>query len=162
MIRPCPLLPALLLTLLLTAPCLAAAPASTPMDESALRSRLAEQDRLVAEQQKKIEQLEAKVGLPSTPSSWAWFLVGLVGEGVFFMRFVVQWWASERSKRTVVPLLFWNLSLLGTALVLAYAVYLVSWVFILAYSLNIFLYVRNLIIAKRHPEAEALAEKTSE
>jgi len=118
--------------------------------------------RQIAEQERKIVLLEAKVGTPSTAIGWTWFFVGLIGEGVFFLRFVVQWWASERQKRTVVPMAFWHLSLIGTALVLAYAFFIFNYVFILAYSLNIFLYLRNLYIAKRSPEAQALMEKESE
>jgi lipid-A-disaccharide synthase-like uncharacterized protein len=120
-------------------------------DVAALRKQVAEQER-------KIVQLEAKVGMPSTAVGWTWFLIGLVGEGVFFLRFVVQWWASERQKRTVVPMAFWHLSLAGTALVLAYAVFVINPVFILAYSLNIFLYLRNLYIAKRQKEPLATSD----
>lgn len=108
----------------------------------------------IADQERKIVQLEAKVGLPSTMTGWTWFVIGLIGEGVFFLRFVVQWWASERKNRTVVPMMFWHLSLAGTALVLAYAVFVINPVFILAYSLNIFLYVRNLYIARHSGEAQ--------
>jgi len=100
--------------------------------------------------------------LPTSPMMWFWFVVGMVGEFVFFLRFVVQWWASERSKRTVVPIAFWHLSLIGTGMVLAYALYRIDPVFILAYGLNIFLYVRNLIIAKRQPALAGLMEKESE
>ncbi len=99
---------------------------------------------------------------PDNLAEAIWVTVGFVGQFIFFLRFVVQWLASERQKRTVVPIAFWYLSLGGTVLVLSYAVHKVDPVFIMAYSLNIFLYVRNLIIAKRHPEAEAVAEKTSE
>ena len=97
-----------------------------------------------------------------TPADLVWFLVGMIGEGVFFLRFVVQWIASERKKRTVVPVVFWHLSLLGTFMVLAYAIRQVDPVFMLAYSLNMFIYVRNLSIARAHPEREVVAEKTSE
>ena len=100
--------------------------------------------------------------IPKSSTEWFWVITGLVGEFVFFMRFVVQWIASERRKRTVVPKVFWHLSLIGTALVLAYALYRIDPVFILAYGLNIFIYVRNLIIAKRNPAQEAIAEKVSE
>jgi lipid-A-disaccharide synthase-like uncharacterized protein len=96
------------------------------------------------------------------PSDVIWFLVGMAGEGVFFLRFVVQWIASERQKRTVVPVVFWHLSLVGTFMVLAYAIRQMDPVFMLAYSLNVVIYIRNLSIAKAHPEKEALAEKTSE
>lgn len=100
--------------------------------------------------------------MPKNTLETVWMLVGLAGQFTFFLRFVVQWIASERKKRTVVPLAFWYLSLAGTVLVLAYALYKKDPVFILAYSLNIFLYVRNLIIAKRNPAQEALMEKESE
>lgn len=128
----------------------AAAPADTALtnptdpDTAALQARIRQQELRIA-------QLETKVGLPTSPIAWTWFLVGMIGEAVFFMRFVVQWYASERKKRTVVPMAFWYLSLAGTALVLAYAVFVINPVFILAYSLNVFLYVRNLIIARRNP-----------
>ena len=121
-------------------------------------ARVAELEAQVAEQQAHIDRLEltaAKVGLPPLEDwslhlgLWAMFLIGLAGEGVFFLRFVVQWYASEKRKQTVVPLLFWHLSLIGTFMVLAYAIYIINWVFILAYSLNVFLYVRNLSIARR-------------
>jgi len=118
--------------------------------------------RRLDQQERKIVQLEAKVGVPSTLKGWTWFVIGFVGEFVFFLRFVVQWWASERKKRTVVPMAFWYLSLIGTALVLAYAVFLISPVFILAYSLNIFIYVRNVIIARRQPAAAMVMEKEAE
>jgi lipid-A-disaccharide synthase-like uncharacterized protein len=100
--------------------------------------------------------------IPQDATTLVWFLVGMVGEGVFFMRFVVQWIASERKKKTVVPTIFWHLSLLGTFMVLAYAIYRMDPVFMLAYSLNMIIYVRNLSIAKANPAREAVAEKTSE
>jgi lipid-A-disaccharide synthase-like uncharacterized protein len=100
--------------------------------------------------------------IPKDPATLAWFLVGMIGEGVFLMRFVVQWIASERKKKTVVPMVFWHLSLAGTFLVLAYAIYRMDPVFMLAYSLNMIIYVRNLAIARAQPAREAAAEKTSE
>ncbi|HAU36101.1 MAG TPA: hypothetical protein DCX07_00090 [Phycisphaerales bacterium] len=100
--------------------------------------------------------------LPITLAAWLWFVVGFGGEFVFFLRFVVQWLASERHKRTVVPMAFWHLSLVGTAMVLAYAVYRIDPVFILAYSLNVVIYVRNLYIARNNPALQAVMEKESE
>ena len=100
--------------------------------------------------------------MPQTAFGRAMFLIGFVGQFVFFMRFVVQWLASERAKRTVVPIAFWHLSIFGTVMVLIYAFSRSDPVFILAYGLNIFLYVRNLVIARRHPELALVAEKDSE
>lgn len=100
--------------------------------------------------------------LPDGAHAWVWFVIGMTGEVVFFFRFVIQWWASERRGRTVVPMSFWYMSLIGTLGVLAYALYRVDPVFILAYSLNILIYVRNMHIARRGPLAELVAEKSSE
>lgn len=75
-----------------------------------------------------------------------WELVGFVGQGVFFGRFVVQWLASERKKRTVVPVAFWYLSLLGGFITLLYAIHVGRLVFIVAFSLSSLIYIRNLVI----------------
>jgi lipid-A-disaccharide synthase-like uncharacterized protein len=141
---------ALAATVLLSWSTALAQPASPPQpasgsDVQALQERIRQQELTIS-------RLEARVGLPSSLLAWTWFLVGMVGEAVFFMRFVVQWWASERKKRTVIPMAFWHLSLIGTALVLTYALFVQNLVFILAYSLNVFLYVRNLILARRSLE----------
>jgi len=111
-----------------------------------------------------LEQMLQKLlmRIPHDPASIAFFAIGMVGEFVFLMRFVVQWIASERQKKTVVPMVFWHLSLVGTFMVLAYAIYQMDPVFMLAYSLNMVIYVRNLSIARAHPALESAAEKTSE
>ena len=47
-----------------------------------------------------------------------WLGVGLLGQGMFFSRFLVQWLASEKAGRSVFPMAFWYLSLSGGALLL--------------------------------------------
>jgi len=79
-----------------------------------------------------------------------WDVVGFVGQGVFMSRFLVQWWASEKKKRTVVPVSFWYLSLLGAFITLLYSIHVGRLVFIAAFSLSSFLYVRNLYIYYGH------------
>jgi len=76
----------------------------------------------------------------------SWVIFGLLAQFVFFMRFVVQWYASEKEKKTVVPVSFWYLSLAGTVMILIYSIQRRDIVFILASSLNFFLYLRNLQI----------------
>jgi lipid-A-disaccharide synthase-like uncharacterized protein len=78
-----------------------------------------------------------------------WALVGFIGQALFTARFVVQWLASEKAGRSVVPIHFWVLSLFGTWLVLAYAIYRADPVFILAYAFNTIVYVRNLMLIRR-------------
>ena len=81
-------------------------------------------------------------------------LVGWLGNAVFSARFVVQWYATEKKKQVVVPTAFWWLSLAGSGLLLAYALfYKHDAVFIFAYAFTWIPYVRNLIIHRRHAEA---------
>ena len=83
-----------------------------------------------------------------------WKLLGWLGNLVFFSRFIVQWHATEKHKRVVVPPVFWWLSLAGSLLLLAYAVfYKRDSVFIFAYAFTWIPYIRNLIIHHRHLEA---------
>jgi len=86
-----------------------------------------------------------------------WAIVGFLGQALFTARFVVQWIASERQKRSVIPIEFWLLSLGGTWLVLAYAIYRADPVFILAYAFNTLVYVRNLMLLRK--ERQALREQ---
>jgi len=83
-----------------------------------------------------------------------WKVVGWMGNVVFFSRFFVQWYATEKLKRVVVPLAFWWLSLAGSLLLLSYALfYRHDSVFIFAYAFTWIPYIRNLIIHRRHEEA---------
>lgn len=86
-----------------------------------------------------------------------WYLFGFFGQFVFFMRFVVQWIASERKKQSVVPLAFWYISLAGSLLTIVYAVHIKDPVFTAAFCLNILIYIRNLhlIHGKPKPPAES-------
>lgn len=75
-----------------------------------------------------------------------WLVFGFLAQFVFFLRFVVQWYASEKAKKTVVPVEFWYLSLGGTTMIWLYSIHRRDLVFIAASSLNFFLYLRNLYI----------------
>jgi lipid-A-disaccharide synthase-like uncharacterized protein len=82
-----------------------------------------------------------------------WKGIGLTGNAVFFSRFYVQWYASEKTGRVVVPAIFWWLSLTGTFLLLSYAIRQRDPVFILAYAFSWIPYMRNLVIHNRHEKA---------
>jgi lipid-A-disaccharide synthase-like uncharacterized protein len=87
-----------------------------------------------------------------------WAGVGLLGQGVFTARFLVQWIASERKRETVMPVAFWWLSLVGGLITLTYAIHLGSLAFTLGQSLGLFVYIRNLMLAGK---ARRLAAKRS-
>ena len=77
--------------------------------------------------------------------SWdGWIALGFIGQGLFTMRFLVQWIASERAKKSVIPLSFWFFSIGGGAMLFAYALYRRDPVFILGQGLGLFIYARNL------------------
>ncbi len=73
-----------------------------------------------------------------------WLAVGLFGQALFSARFLVQWIASERRKRSVVPHAFWYFSIGGGLTLLAYAIYRRDPVFILGQGAGLFVYARNL------------------
>jgi lipid-A-disaccharide synthase-like uncharacterized protein len=82
-----------------------------------------------------------------------WKLIGWTGNAVFFSRFFVQWYASEKKGRVVVPAAFWWLSLTGTLLLLTYAMRKRDSVFIVAYLFSWIPYLRNLVIHHRYEKA---------
>ena len=72
-----------------------------------------------------------------------WVLLGFVAQFFFTMRFLVQWIASERAKRSVVPIAFWFFSLFGGALLLVYAISRQDPVFIAGQAMGLVIYIRN-------------------
>ena len=90
-------------------------------------------------------------------SSWVefwWVVVGLSGQAMFSMRFILQWIASERAGRSTVPVAFWYFSIAGGLILLAYALYRQDPVFVLGQGMGILIYSRNLwlIHAERRRE----------
>ena len=84
----------------------------------------------------------------------SWNVVGWTGQAVFFSRFIVQWYATEKKKQVVVPDAFWWLSIIGALILLFYGVfYDKHYVVIFGYAFSWIPYVRNLIIHHRHKEA---------
>ena len=78
-----------------------------------------------------------------------WLGIGFLGQGIFFMRWVVQWLASERRAESRVPIAFWYMSLFGGLITLAYAIYRRDPVFIAGQSVGSFVYLRNLMLIYR-------------
>ncbi|MCD8566507.1 MAG: lipid-A-disaccharide synthase N-terminal domain-containing protein [Alphaproteobacteria bacterium] len=89
----------------------------------------------------------------SFESQTIWLIIGLLGQGLFFMRFLVQWLATERAKKSVVPDLFWYFSLGGGAVLLAYAIHRQDPVFILGQGLGLLIYLRNIHFVKKAKNA---------
>src|ERR1043166_1095524 len=82
-----------------------------------------------------------------------WKVIGWLGNVVFFSRFFVQWYATQRRKQGGVPAAFWWVSLTGSLLLLIYSLRQRDSVFIFAYAFTWIPYIRNLVIHHRHRNA---------
>jgi len=78
-----------------------------------------------------------------------WIAIGFLGQACFFSRFLVQWIASERAGRSLIPRAFWYFSIAGGAIILSYALWRRDPVFILGQSMGVFVYLRNLVLLRR-------------
>ena len=76
-------------------------------------------------------------------------VIGFIGQGLFSMRFIIQWIASEKAGRSVIPFSFWIFSLGGSVLLLTYAIYRKDPVFILGQAPNVLIYSRNIYLLKK-------------
>ena len=73
-----------------------------------------------------------------------WLALGFLAQALFTARFLVQWIASERAGRSVIPVAFWFFSIGGGLLLLVYALYRRDPVFIAGQAFGVFVYARNL------------------
>ncbi len=78
-----------------------------------------------------------------------WVGIGVVGQAFFGMRILLQWIATERQQRSVVPLSFWLFSVAGAITLLSYAIYRLDPVFIIAEVMGLLIYARNLCFIRR-------------
>ena len=82
-----------------------------------------------------------------------WLVLGFTAQALFSARFIVQWIASEKAKASIIPVLFWYLSIVGGGLLLAYAIHIKDPVFIIGQAFGFMIYGRNLyFIRKSHKQ----------
>lgn len=87
-----------------------------------------------------------------------WLVIGFLGQAIFSARFLAQWIASEKRRASVVPVVFWWLSLFGGLTLLSYAIHRLDPVIIVGQSTGVFIYVRNLMLVaqgRRRVRAES-------
>lgn len=84
-----------------------------------------------------------------TTAEKIWVAAGLAGQAFFTGRFLVQWIATEKHKKSVVPGSFWYFSIIGSLILLAYAIHRRDPVFILGQSFGMTVYLRNLHFVRR-------------
>jgi lipid-A-disaccharide synthase-like uncharacterized protein len=81
--------------------------------------------------------------------------IGFAGQGLFAMRFIVQWLTSEGQGRSVIPIAFWYFSIGGGAVLLLYAIWRQDPVIICGQGLGLFIYLRNLFLIHKSHKASA-------
>ena len=81
--------------------------------------------------------------------TWFWIAVGVVGQGLFACRFIIQWLTTERRKESVIPVAFWYLSVAASLLMFASFIQLRDWIFALGIATTLPIYTRNLWIIHR-------------
>lgn len=89
-----------------------------------------------------------------TMSDSAWLALGLGGQALFSMRFLVQWISSEREGRSVLPSAFWYLSIAGSLTLLAYALHRRDVVFTIGQSAGVLIYARNLQLMRPRRQSD--------
>jgi lipid-A-disaccharide synthase-like uncharacterized protein len=80
-------------------------------------------------------------------------IVGAVGQLALNLRFVYQWYYSEKVQESSFPYGFWQISVWASVLVIFYALFhpVLGFdpVLLLSQSLGIIVYVRNMVIARK-------------
>lgn len=80
-----------------------------------------------------------------------WLLLGLFGQFLFFMRFIIQWIYSEKIGSSIIPIYFWYFSVAGAIVILIYAIHIKDPVFSLGQGMALLIYVRNIMLIRKKP-----------
>jgi len=90
----------------------------------------------------------------SGPMGITWVVLGFLGQAMFTGRMLVQWLASEKQQRSVVPVAFWWMSMLGGMMLLIYFIWRKDIVGVAGQSTGLFIYGRNLILIRSWRSAD--------
>jgi lipid-A-disaccharide synthase-like uncharacterized protein len=83
-----------------------------------------------------------------------WKVIGYAGNATFFSRFMIQWIASERAGKSIIPVQFWILSIIGSVILAVYAIHTKDLVVIFAFAPNSLVYIRNLMLLHKEKKAK--------
>ena len=84
------------------------------------------------------------MSLMQHPYDTMWGLVGLLGQAVFGVRFLIQWIKSEQEGHSTIPIAFWYCSLAGGLISFIYAVHVQAWPLVMGQALPLPIYARNI------------------
>ena len=83
-----------------------------------------------------------------------WLIIGFLGQIMFFMRFLIQWFVSEKKRKSVIPISFWYFSIIGGVLLLGYSIFRKDPVFMLGQSMGVVIYSRNLYLIRKKNQVD--------
>ena len=81
--------------------------------------------------------------------TWLWLGIGVAGQGLFFCRFFLQWITTEIKKESVIPFLFWPISVAAATLQGMSFIQRHEWLFAIGAGLSIGIYLRNIFLIRR-------------
>jgi lipid-A-disaccharide synthase-like uncharacterized protein len=90
-----------------------------------------------------------------------WAAFGVLAQFIFAARFIVQWIASEKAEKSVIPIGFWFLSIGGGMMTLVYGFARRDLVIILGQIFSIFIYARNLMLIAKEARRRASGQSVS-
>lgn len=76
-------------------------------------------------------------------------LFGSAGQIIFTVRFIYQWYYSHKRQESILPIGFWVISLIGSSIIVAYAIFRADPVLILGQSVGFVAYIRNIVIYRK-------------
>ncbi len=94
----------------------------------------------------------------SSPAGYIWVGLGFLGQVLFTGRMIVQWIVSEKHKRSVVPPIFWWMSLVGSTMLMVYFLWRRDPIGLLGQAFGWFIYLRNIWMIYRPQDVPELAE----
>ena len=83
-----------------------------------------------------------------------WKVIGYAGNATFFSRFMIQWIASERAGKSIIPVQFWYMSIIGSVILAVYAFHTGDLVVIFAFAPSSLIYIRNLMLLHKEKKAK--------
>ncbi len=84
-----------------------------------------------------------------------WLAFGIIAQLLFTARFIVQWVASEKAGRSVMPMTFWVFSITGGMMTLLYGLVRREPIIIMGQAFSVFIYLRNVTFVLRERRSKS-------
>lgn len=76
----------------------------------------------------------------------AFMILGMIGQLLLNVRYIYQWFYSERAGESLLPMGFWIISATASVMVVTYSIYRDDIVLLVAQSLGLIAYIRNIYL----------------